>query len=150
MTREEYLTVCSPKIGMASTTFLHQFIINSLQNYMSDYVWSQNYMIATEMALTLDLNDVQPDVLVASTTYQPLLIVEVAKSYQIPSLKRKVNKIISRFPTIEAFIFDYEKFYWYSNQDKIAGTIAYSPLLGIDLDDCFTDEIIDRMNKCIR
>ena len=123
----------SAAIGFPRPRSVHQSLVAYFCYELIQAVRGRELWVLPEASLTSNLNDVSPDILVCTKEHAPLLIVEFTNRHDAYRVRKKIReRILPRFPEIEAFMFNYETEVWESNMVD-APTATYSLLLDMDL-----------------
>lgn len=96
-------------IGMSPRPkFLHQDYMAHTLHFMYDEVFANGMIVRTESTVTDDLDDKAPDVIIYNRNNVPLMFLEITTHRECRKIMRKCEKLQTRFPACECFVFDYE------------------------------------------
>ena len=96
-------------IGMSPRPkFLHQDYLLHTAHAMYDEVFANGMIVRTESTVTDNWDDKAPDVIIYNRNDAPLMFLEITTHRECRKIMRKCEKLQTRFPDCECFVFDYE------------------------------------------
>lgn len=128
-------------IGMSPRPqFLHQDYMLHIAHTMYDEVFANGMIVRTESTVTDNWDDKAPDVIIYNRNNVPLMFLEITIHRECRKIMRKCERLQTRFPACECFVFDYETHElflldvaqrcWHSNDDaELCSAYLAQPLM---------------------